>query len=117
MLHAHVRCQSNLPLLTKLCTRNHQLTRLFRCRLRDLNDEINKLIREKGHWEKRIVELGGPDYALTRAKITDSEGHEVLGGASGKGSGYRCARGRWRVVCAAAAGGVRALPSRSVDCA
>ena len=33
------------------------------CRIRDLNDEINKLIREKGHWEVRIVELGGPDYA------------------------------------------------------
>ena len=28
-----------------------------------MNDEINKLIREKGHWERRIVELGGPDYS------------------------------------------------------
>ena len=63
------------------------------CRLRDLNDEINKLLREKGHWERRIVELGGPDYALTRAAVTDSEGREVLGGATGKGSGYRCAPG------------------------
>ncbi|KAI3505542.1 hypothetical protein L1887_27674 [Cichorium endivia] len=27
-------------------------------RLRNLNDEINKLIREKGYWEWRIVELG-----------------------------------------------------------
>ena len=36
------------------------------CRIRDLNDEINKLIREKGHWEVRIVELGGPDYARVR---------------------------------------------------
>ncbi|KAM1038741.1 hypothetical protein ACFX13_034110 [Malus domestica] len=32
-------------------------------RTRDLNDEINKLIREKVHWERRIVELGGPNYA------------------------------------------------------
>jgi hypothetical protein len=40
------------------------------CRIRDLNDEINKLIREKGHWERRIVELGGPDYAKTAPKIT-----------------------------------------------
>uniref|UniRef100_A0A9L0KGR2 Pre-mRNA-splicing factor ISY1 homolog n=1 Tax=Equus asinus TaxID=9793 RepID=A0A9L0KGR2_EQUAS len=31
-------------------------------RIRDLNDEINKLLREKGHWEVRIKELGGPDY-------------------------------------------------------
>lgn len=30
--------------------------------VRDLNDSINKLIREKWHWNKRIVELGGPDY-------------------------------------------------------
>ena len=28
-------------------------------RIRDLNDEINRLIREKFHWERRIVELGG----------------------------------------------------------
>ncbi len=31
-------------------------------RIRDLNDEINKLIREKSHWQERIRELGGPDY-------------------------------------------------------
>lgn len=33
-------------------------------KLRDLNDEINKLLREKGHWEDRILELGGPDYRV-----------------------------------------------------
>uniref|UniRef100_A0A8C4NB66 ISY1 splicing factor homolog n=1 Tax=Eptatretus burgeri TaxID=7764 RepID=A0A8C4NB66_EPTBU len=33
--------------------------------IRDLNDEINKLLREKGHWEVRIHELGGPDYAVS----------------------------------------------------
>ncbi|XP_032364986.1 pre-mRNA-splicing factor ISY1 homolog [Etheostoma spectabile] len=33
-------------------------------KIRDLNDEINKLLREKGHWEVRIRELGGPDYAV-----------------------------------------------------
>lgn len=33
-------------------------------RIRDLNDEINKLLREKGHWEIRIKELGGPDYRV-----------------------------------------------------
>ena len=60
----------------------------IQCRLRDLNDEINKLIREKGHWEVRIVELGGPDYGKTAPKVTDSEGNE-LQGATGKGGGYR----------------------------
>ena len=33
-------------------------------KLRDLNDEINKLLREKIHWEERITELGGPDYRV-----------------------------------------------------
>jgi pre-mRNA-splicing factor ISY1 len=27
--------------------------------IRDLNDEINKLLKEKGHWEWQIKELGG----------------------------------------------------------
>lgn len=56
------------------------------CRIRDLNDEINKLIREKGHWERRIVELGGPDYAKIAPPIADSEGHVVK---DGRGGGYR----------------------------
>lgn len=57
-------------------------------RLRDLNDEINKLMREKVHWERRIVELGGPDYSKTGPKITDSQGR-VVGDAAGRGAGYR----------------------------
>lgn len=31
-------------------------------RIRDLNDEINKDLREKGYWEDQIKKLGGPDY-------------------------------------------------------
>jgi len=31
-------------------------------KIRDLNDRINKLFREKWHWNNRIKELGGPDY-------------------------------------------------------
>lgn len=57
-------------------------------RIRDLNDEINKLIREKGHWERRIVELGGPDYAKAAPPITDSAGN-LIEGATGRGAGYR----------------------------
>lgn len=48
-------------------------------KIRDLNDEINKLLREKGHWETRIVELGGPDYQKVGPKMLDSEGKEVPG--------------------------------------
>ncbi|KAI3728506.1 hypothetical protein L6452_17143 [Arctium lappa] len=59
-------------------------------RLRDLNDEINKLIREKGHWERRIVELGGPNYSKYSAKMTDLEGNIVdVPNPSGRGPGYR----------------------------
>ncbi|KAF4527766.1 hypothetical protein B566_EDAN016471 [Ephemera danica] len=48
-------------------------------RIRDLNDEINKLLREKGHWEAQIKELGGPDFARTGPKMLDHEGKEVPG--------------------------------------
>ena len=35
-------------------------------KIRDLNDEINKLLREKLAWEERILEIGGPDYKVKR---------------------------------------------------
>lgn len=47
--------------------------------IRDLNDEINKLLREKGHWEDRIKELGGPDYRKIGPKMLDHEGKAVPG--------------------------------------
>eukprot|EP00834_Sanchytrium_tribonematis_P007027 NODE_582_length_5738_cov_0.811314.p1 type:complete len:248 gc:universal NODE_582_length_5738_cov_0.811314:3943-3200(-) len=31
--------------------------------IREMNDKINELIREKEDWEQRIIELGGPNYA------------------------------------------------------
>lgn len=34
-------------------------------RIRDLNDHINKLLREKQHWQDRIKELGGADYFVS----------------------------------------------------
>ncbi len=48
-------------------------------RVRDLNDEINKLLREKRHWEDRIVELDGPNYAKVGPKMLDKEGKELPG--------------------------------------
>ncbi|KAK1273822.1 hypothetical protein QJS04_geneDACA009583 [Acorus gramineus] len=59
-------------------------------RLRDLNDEINKLIREKLHWERRIIELGGPNYIRHGAKMTDLDGNIVdVPNPGGRGPGYR----------------------------
>ncbi|OAD56810.1 Pre-mRNA-splicing factor ISY1 like protein, partial [Eufriesea mexicana] len=48
-------------------------------RIRDLNDEINKLLREKRHWEAQIKELGGPDYSRVGPRMLDHEGREVPG--------------------------------------
>lgn len=48
-------------------------------RIRDLNDEINKTIREKGHWEDRIKQLGGADYKAQAAQEQDSYGAELAG--------------------------------------
>jgi hypothetical protein len=36
--------------------------------VRDLNDEINKLMGQKYHWERRIKELGGADYTVKKKK-------------------------------------------------
>ncbi|XP_042421640.1 pre-mRNA-splicing factor ISY1 homolog isoform X1 [Zingiber officinale] len=59
-------------------------------RLRDLNDEINKLLRERVHWERRIVDLGGPNYTKHAAKMTDLDGNIIdVPNPSGRGPGYR----------------------------
>lgn len=44
--------------------------------LRDMNDLINKKLREKGHWERRIRELGGPNYKRSRSQF---DGESVKG--------------------------------------
>lgn len=53
--------------------------------IRDLNDELNKLFKEKWQWEMRIRELGGPNYMRGGGKVTDDEGRVIDGG----GKGYR----------------------------
>ncbi|KAJ4356410.1 NineTeen Complex (NTC) component [Didymosphaeria variabile] len=52
--------------------------------IRDLNDEINKLMREKHMWESQIRNMGGPNY-MRGGRVLDEEGREVPGG----GKGYR----------------------------
>jgi hypothetical protein len=46
--------------------------------VRDLNDDINKLLREKRHWENQIVALGGANYRRNVAML-DDDGKEVPG--------------------------------------
>lgn len=47
--------------------------------IRDLNDEINGLLREKSHWERQIIALGGANYRRARTSMLDEEGREVPG--------------------------------------
>ncbi|SPO35552.1 related to Pre-mRNA-splicing factor ISY1 [Pseudozyma flocculosa] len=47
--------------------------------VRDLNDEINKLLREKNHWENQIIALGGANYKRGVPKMLDDGGREVPG--------------------------------------
>lgn len=49
--------------------------------IRDLNDEINKKIREKYHWNKRIHQLGGLDYnAIERKKQIEEGDPQAIAG-------------------------------------
>lgn len=47
--------------------------------IRDLNDEINKLLREKSHFERQIIALGGANYRRARTNMLDEDGREVPG--------------------------------------
>lgn len=53
--------------------------------IRDINDELNRLFKEKWQWEMRIRELGGPNYMRGGGRVVDEEGREIQGG----GKGYR----------------------------
>ncbi|KAF9610633.1 hypothetical protein IFM89_023708 [Coptis chinensis] len=46
--------------------------------------------REKGHWERQIIDLGGQNYTRHFAKMTDLDGNIVdVPNPSGRGPGYR----------------------------
>ncbi|KAI9626168.1 hypothetical protein H4Q26_015917 [Puccinia striiformis f. sp. tritici PST-130] len=47
--------------------------------VRDLNDEINKLLREKGHWENQIINLGGANYRRVGSSTFDGAGRSAPG--------------------------------------
>jgi pre-mRNA-splicing factor ISY1 len=47
-------------------------------KIRELNDEINKLMGRKFYWEKRIRELGGTDFKKGRQHV-DVDGKELPG--------------------------------------
>merc|ERR1712066_993901 len=48
-------------------------------KIRKLNDEINLLFREKIHWERRIQELGGPNYTnLTKTTKSNAKSNKII---------------------------------------
>ena len=52
-------------------------------RIRELNDEINKLQRQRHYWEIRISELGGADFKSSKGRqYIDTEG-ECIPGTTG----------------------------------
>jgi pre-mRNA-splicing factor ISY1 len=53
-------------------------------KIRNINDQINNLIKEYKHWCRRIKELGGADYLSSDALLLDADGKEVPGS-----SGYK----------------------------
>lgn len=52
--------------------------------VRDLNDDLNKLFKEKRSWEYHIRDLGGPDYLGTQSQLSlgmQVNGHRYYGRA------------------------------------
>ncbi len=76
--------------------------------IRDLNDEINKLMREKHMWEVQIRNLGGPNYTRLGGggKVYDEAGGRSRAG--GRGIGILGGRGS----CPALKNFSRRRPSR-----
>ena len=47
-------------------------------KIRELNDEINRLMREKSNWERQIMSLGGAAHHSS-VPLTDADGKVVVG--------------------------------------
>ena len=52
-------------------------------KIRELNDSINELLKEKLKWEARITDLGGRDYASERIASSVADGGVSILGADG----------------------------------
>ena len=44
-----------------------------------MNDDINRMMKEKYAWEVQLRNLGGPNYGIGGGKIVDDDGKEVAG--------------------------------------
>ena len=48
--------------------------------IREINDEINRLLATRYRWEMRLIELGGPDLRRSGARMITEDGLELPGG-------------------------------------
>ena len=83
--------------------------------VREMNDQINKLLREKGHWERQIKALGGPDYDKEAGgRVKDADGRYAMGAAAGssRGGGGRGGQEYYYFGAAKELPGVRELYER-----
>lgn len=70
--------------------------------IRDLNDDINHKLREKWHWNRRIIELGGVDYnQLERQRQLEQEGTATSAIGGNSRSSGATAGGRYQYFGAA----------------
>lgn len=52
--------------------------------IRDINDDINRAMREKHVWELQIKSLGGPNYSGgIGSRVVDDQGKEIPGASKG----------------------------------
>lgn len=63
---------------------NNYIENLPENSIRDLNDEINRLVRAKGHWDRRIRELGGAIFdAADQNDVEEDDGDALfIGGGN-----------------------------------
>ena len=50
-------------------------------RVRELNDDINRLSRKKHRWELRVAQLGGPNFLARKERTYDANGNLISGAA------------------------------------
>lgn len=78
-LEKAITCRNHLKKeLCRKITEIQNYTLSDQC-IRDINDQINKLIYIKRKWEIRIVELGGPDYRKESDELIKANSVELKG--------------------------------------
>ncbi|SBT41673.1 isy1-like splicing domain containing protein [Plasmodium ovale wallikeri] len=78
-LESAVSCRKHI--IKEICSKIKEIQNfsLSDQHIRELNDQINKLISIKNKWEIRIIELGGPDYQTESNTLINAHCSELKG--------------------------------------